>query len=127
MSAKTQPKPKPNAKTEPVMQRKAGGKSASRILAAVHETAEDLQRLGFIDKRKQRQLEALCLEPIPPYDGHQIRALRERVNLSQTVLASVLNTSASTVRKWEIGEKHPSGPSLKLLNLLDRKGLEAVL
>lgn len=43
------------------------------------------------------------------------------------VLAAVLNTSASTVRKWEIGEKQPSGPSLKLLNLIDRKGLEAVL
>ncbi|MGH8590636.1 MAG: helix-turn-helix domain-containing protein, partial [Gammaproteobacteria bacterium] len=43
------------------------------------------------------------------------------------VLAAVLNTSLSTVRKWEIGEKHPSGPSLKLLNLIDRRGLDAVL
>ena len=102
-------------------------KARSRILEAVHETTEDLQRLGFIDKRKQRKFDALCLDPIPPYDGEQIRALRERVKLSQAVLASVLNTSPSTVRKWEIGEKHPSGPSLKLLNLLDRKGLEAVL
>ena len=47
--------------------------------------------------------------------------------MSQAVLASILNTSLSTVRKWEIGEKHPSGPSLKLLDLLERKGLEAVL
>jgi putative transcriptional regulator len=47
--------------------------------------------------------------------------------LSQAVLTSVLNTSISTVRKWEIGDKHPSGPSLKLLNLLDRKGLEALI
>ena len=43
------------------------------------------------------------------------------------MLAAGLNTSLSTVRKWEGGEKHPSGPSLKLLNLLERKGLEAVL
>jgi putative transcriptional regulator len=102
-------------------------KAKSRILEAVHETAADLDRLGFIDKRKQQKLEALCLEPIPPYDSAKIRALREHLKLSQAVLASVLNTSTSTVRKWEIGEKHPSGPSLKLLNLLDRKGLEAVL
>ena len=102
-------------------------KPPSRILAAVHETAADLQRLGFIDKRKQQKLEVLCLAPIPSYDSAQIRALREQLKLSQTVLASVLNTSPSTVRKWEIGEKHPSGPSLKLLNLLERKGLEAVL
>jgi len=31
------------------------------------------------------------------------------------------------VRSWEQGDKRPSGPSLKLLNLIDRKGLEAVL
>ena len=55
------------------------------------------------------------------------RALREQLQLSQAVLASVLNTSISTVRKWEVGDKRPSGPSLKLLDLIARKGLEAVL
>lgn len=109
------------------MATKPKAQAKSRILEAVHDTAADLERLGFIDKRKQQKLEVLCLEPIPPYDSERIRALREHLKLSQTVLASVLNTSASTVRKWEIGEKHPSGPSLKLLNLLERKGLEAVL
>jgi len=102
-------------------------KAKSRILDAVRETATDLHRLGFIDRRKQQKLDILCLEPIPPYDSARIRALREHLKLSQTVLASLLNTSPSTVRKWEIGEKHPSGPSLKLLDLLERKGLEAVL
>jgi putative transcriptional regulator len=53
--------------------------------------------------------------------------LRQSLQLSQAVLAAVLNTSISTVRKWELGDKHPSGPSLKLLSLLERKGLEAVL
>lgn len=106
---------------------RAKPQAKSRILEAVHETASDLQRLGFIDKRKQQKLDVLCLEPIPPYDSERIRALREHLKLSQAVLASVLNTSASTVRKWEIGEKHPSGPSLKLLDLLERKGLDVVL
>ena len=55
-------------------------------------------------------------------DEKNIRALRDHLNLSQ----AVLNTSLSTVRKWEIGGKLPCDPSLKLLNLLDRKGLEAV-
>jgi putative transcriptional regulator len=71
--------------------------------------------------------DVLCLEPVPQYQSEQIRALRESLNLSQAVLAAVLNTSLSTVRKWEVGDKHPSGPSLKLLHLLERKGLEAVL
>jgi len=102
-------------------------KSPSRILQAVHETAADLHRLGFIDKRKMQRFDALCIEPVPDYDGEKIRALRDHLNLSQAVLAAVLNTSVSTVRKWELGDKHPSGPSLKLLSLLERKGLEAVL
>jgi putative transcriptional regulator len=102
-------------------------KPKSRILEAVHVTASDLHRLGFITKRKMREFDALCLVPVPDYDSKKIRALRDHLQLSQAVLAAVLNTSLSTVRKWEIGEKHPSGPSLKLLSLLDRKGLEAVL
>ncbi len=102
-------------------------KAKSRIFEAVHETARDLHRLGFIDKRKMRKFDVLCLDPIPEYDSEKIRALRDHLQLSQSVLAAVLNTSLSTVRKWELGDKHPSGPSLKLLNLLDRKGLESVL
>ena len=106
---------------------KTKSRAKSRIFEAVHETASDLHRLGFIDKRKMRKFDALCLDPIPQYDGEKIRALRDHLQVRQAVLAAVLNTSLSTVRKWEVGDKHPSGPSLKLLNLLDRKGLEAVI
>jgi putative transcriptional regulator len=101
-------------------------KPRSKILDAVHETARDLHSAGFIDKRRMREYDALCLSPVPEYSSAKIRALRDRYKLSQAVLASVLNTSLSTVRQWEIGDKHPSGPSAKLLNLLDRKGLEAL-
>lgn len=102
-------------------------RDSSRILEAVHDTAGDLHRAGFIDMRRMRHFDVLCLDPIAAYSSESIRALRERYQLSQAVLASVLNTSPSTVRQWEIGAKHPSGPSLKLLNLLDRKGLDALL
>ena len=102
-------------------------KAKSQILDAVYETAADLYHLGFIDKRKMQKYAILCLEPIPAYDSKKIRALRAHLQVSQVVFAAVLNTSPSTVRKWEIGEKQPSGPSLKLLNLIDRKGLDAVL
>lgn len=50
-----------------------------------------------------------------------------RHKLSQAVFASVPNTSLSTVRQWEIGDKRPSGPSLRLLSLLDEKGLEVLI
>jgi putative transcriptional regulator len=102
-------------------------KAPNRILGAVHETARDLHAAGFIDKRRMREYASLCAEAIPEYSSKKIRALRARHKLSQAVLASVLNTSVSTVRQWEIGEKRPSGPSVKLLSLLDRKGLEALL
>jgi putative transcriptional regulator len=102
-------------------------KTKSRLLEAAHETAQDLHRLGFIDKRKMSKFDALCIAPVADFDSVKIRDLRLSLQLSQAVLAAVLNTSISTVRKWELGDKHPSGPSLKLLSLLERKGLEAVL
>ena len=97
------------------------------LCKAVHESASDLQRLGFIDKRRMQKYDALCLEPVQDYDATKVKALRERLHLSQAVLASLLNISTSTVRKWEVGDKRPSGPSQKLLDILERKGLEAVL
>lgn len=106
---------------------KTKAKTKSRILDAVHETAGDLRRLGFIDKRKMQKYDAMSLEPVLEFDAAKIKALRVRLQVSQTVLASVLNTSPSTVRKWEIGDKKPSGPSQRLLDLLERKGLEVVL
>lgn len=102
-------------------------KPKSTILAAVHETAGDMHRLGFIDKRRMQKYDALCLAPVPEFTAETIKAVRSRYKISQAVLASVLNTSVSTVRQWEIGDKHPSGPSAKLLDLLDRKGLEALI
>ncbi len=105
--------------------RRVAAKTA--LLDAMHETASDLHRLGLIDMHKMKKMDALCLEPVPAYSAQDIKTLRTQNNLSQAVLASVLNTSLSTVRQWEIGHKHPSGPSLKLLSLLQRKGLDAVV
>ncbi len=102
-------------------------KSKNTILEAVYETTADLHKAGFIDKRRMRHFEALCLSPVPEYSSDTIKAVRERYKISQAVLASVLNTSLSTVRQWEIGQKHPSGPSAKLLDLLERKGLQALI
>jgi len=102
-------------------------KTTSRILNTVHETARDFHASGFIDMKRMRQYDALCLDPIPEFTSNKIRALRSRNKLSQAVFASVLNTSLSTVRQWEGGKKHPSGPSLKLLSLLDRKGLDVLM
>jgi putative transcriptional regulator len=99
----------------------------SRILSEVHETAASLHRSGAIDKQTMREFYALALPQVRDLSPKQIRALRARTGMSQAVFAAFLNTSVSTVQKWEIGEKKPSGPSLKLLNVIDQKGVDALV
>lgn len=99
----------------------------SRISKAVHAAATDLYELGIIDVRRMREYDLLCSSPVPCYSPAAVKAIRTRLKVSQAVLAEVMNVSASAVRKWEIGEQSPSGASAKLLQLLDRKGLEVLL
>lgn len=68
----------------------------------------------------------LSVSPVPDYDPAAIKALRKKLQISQEMLATILNTSLSTVRQWEIGIKRPGGTSAKLLDLLDRKGIEVL-
>ncbi len=99
----------------------------SEAMASVHEAISDLHGIGLVDKATMRRFDELCLTLVPEYSPDEIKSLRERLNISQAVLASVINASANSIQKWERGVKKPSGTALKLLNLLDRKGLESVI
>jgi putative transcriptional regulator len=99
---------------------------AKKILDAVHQTAKGLRKAGTMDAKTMREFDALCLPPVKEYSAAQIKRLRTRNKASQAVFAAYLNTSPSTVQKWEQGQKKPNGPSLKLLNLVAQKGLEAL-
>lgn len=99
----------------------------SRILGEMHETAKGLHAAGIVDKRSMHEFDLLCDLDIAPMPAQKIKSLRENAHVSQAVFAAILNISVSTVQKWEIGDKRPGGASLKLLSLIDRKGLEAVL
>lgn len=96
------------------------------ILESVHEGAQDLHKAGVMDEVTLRDFDALCLPPVKVYSAEQIRRIRVRNKASQAVFALYLNTSKSTVQKWEQGAKKPNGPSLKLLSLVDQKGLEVL-
>jgi putative transcriptional regulator len=96
------------------------------VLASVHETARGLHAVGLMDKATMREFDALCLTPVEPLTPGQIRELRERENVSQPVFAHYLNVRKEAVSKWERGEKKPDGPSLKLLNLVRARGLDAI-
>jgi len=99
---------------------------AKSILKSVHETANGLHKAGAMDEVTMREFDALCLPPVKNFTPAQIKRLRRRYKASQSVFAAYLNTSPSTVQKWEQGQKKPNGPSLKLLNIVDEKGLEAL-
>ena len=96
------------------------------ILDAVHDSAKDLHEAGVMKEATLREFDALCLPPVKEYTAVQIRRIRTRNRASQGVFAAYLNTSVSTVQKWEQGQKKPNGPSLKLLNLVAEKGLEVL-
>ena len=98
----------------------------SESLGAVHQTASDLHDARLMDKRTLRKFDELCLTPVRPMQPDEIRSLRERERVSQAVFALHLNVSTGLVSQWERGEKHPAGTSLKLLALVQEKGLEAV-
>ena len=101
-------------------------KYKSNAMAAIHETMQALRDVGAIDKRTMRRFDEACLTPIRPLKPKEIRAIREREHVSQTVFANYLNVTSSLVSKWERGEKRPSGPSLKLLTLVEKGGLAVV-
>lgn len=101
-------------------------KYKSDAMAAIHEMMEDLHIGGVVDKQTMRHFDEACLTPIRPLKPAEIKAIREKEHVSQTVFANYLNVTSSLVSKWERGEKRPSGASLKLLSLVEKNGLAAV-
>jgi len=93
------------------------------ILEVVHESAKGLFDIGLIDAKTMHSFDKKCLAPVKKLSPRQIKQIRLREKVSQPVFAEYLNASASTVKKWETGEKHPTGPALKLLNIVAEKGL----
>jgi len=94
----------------------------SEALEAVYQSAQALARVGAMDKATLREFDAACFAAPPALEPGQIRALREQCHASQGVFARLLNTSASTVQKWESGTKRPGGVALKLLDVVSRHG-----
>ena len=103
-----------------------GKRYRSDAMAAIHETMEALHKIGAVDKQTMRHFDEACLTPVQSLTPRQIKALREREHVSQTVFANYLNVTPNLVSKWERGEKRPSGPALKLLSIVDKHGLTAV-
>lgn len=95
-------------------------------MRSIHEAASDLHASGGMDRMTMRRFDLLCLTPIQKMTAKRIRELRKREKASQAVFAAYLNVTPSLVSKWERGEKNPQGPSLKLLSLVEKNGLEMI-
>ena len=96
------------------------------VLKVVHETARRLRDAGLMDAKTMRDFDVLYLPKVRILTASQIKRIRERNKASQAVFAAYLNTSVSTIQKWERGEKKPNGPSLKLLNLVAERGIQVL-
>jgi len=99
----------------------------SKILQNVHETAKGLHKIGVMNKVTMRKFDALCLPEVRVLTAKQILSLRLKNGVSQAVFAKYLNTSPSSLRQWEQGVNKPTGTALKLLNLVEQKGLEILV
>jgi putative transcriptional regulator len=105
---------------------------SARFKREMTETVEDLRAIGAMDettyKRTLRDLnEESADEVIVPLTGSDIRAIREHAHVSQAYLAKFLNLSVDHVSKLERGAVRPTGALLAMLNVIRRKGLEAIL
>ena len=97
------------------------------IAESVTSTIKDLNKSGLVDDITMKNIEKLCLPEVREYSPEQIVSIRKKLKLSQSALASVFNISPSTVQKWEGGSKKPTGASRKLLDVVDRKGIEILI
>jgi putative transcriptional regulator len=101
-------------------------KFKSDAFEAIHSSAQALFKVGAIDKATLRNFDESCLVAPSALEPEQIKKLREQNNVSQPVFARFLNTTESTVQKWESGAKRPSGMALKLLEVVRKHGLKVL-
>lgn len=99
----------------------------SPALLAVHETASGMYRAGVIDQTTMREFDVLCLPEVPSYGPDEVRAIRMKCQASQAVFAKCFNVTVSSVQKWETGAKKPGAIACKLLNLVDKQGIDILL
>jgi putative transcriptional regulator len=114
------------------MKNKAKAPKQSRLMREMLETAKDMHAIGIMDdaaysKITMRQLNKAEAATLAPLSGEEIRALREQANMSQAVFAHLLNVTVGYVSKLEREAQRPTGTALVLLNVIRRKGIEAIL
>lgn len=53
---------------------------------------------------------------------HEVKQIREDLNLSQEEFARLLWSKTETIRSWETGRRQPGGPACKLMLQIKKEG-----
>jgi putative transcriptional regulator len=113
------------------MIKKSKKAKTSRLTRELLETAREMNASGLLTKAAHEKITMRHMGTAPavavPLTGKEIKALREKARLSQAVFANYLNLTPGYVSQLERGAKHPTGPALVLLDIIRRKGIEAIL
>jgi putative transcriptional regulator len=108
-------------------------KTNRRLTEELLETAQDMRASGLLSKAAHEKStvrhlgEGLSASKPVALSGKEIRAMREKAHLSQAVFAHYLKLTVGYVSQLERGAKRPTGPALVLLDVIRRKGIEAIL
>jgi putative transcriptional regulator len=93
--------------------------AADEVLETAHGLAAALPCVGAMDALDMRAMDRLWLPPRPECDSAAVKRIRAATRMSQPVLARLMGVDKSAVAQWERGAKRPSGPALRLLEVLD--------
>ena len=70
------------------------------------------------------RIKTYMILPVKEYTNVEIRDIRKRAGMTQSVFASYMGVSKKTVEAWECGRTHPTGPAFRLLDILATEDLE---
>lgn len=106
---------------------KKNDRTKKRLLQEAHEMVKDLHDVGIADFATMREFDALCVSKTHNLSPSKIKKIRRCAGVSQAVFAKIINVSVAAIKQWERGERKPSGAALKLLNLVETKGVNVIL
>lgn len=106
---------------------KKNDQTKKRLLKEAHEMAQALHEAGIAGLATMREFDAFCITETHQLSASKIKKIRRCAGVSQAVLAKIINVSVAAIKQWERGERKPNGAALKLLTLIETKGLEVVL
>ena len=96
----------------------------SEAFEAIHSSAKALHKINAIDKKTMRHFDSTCFMETQEISPEDIKAIRDKEKVSQPVFAQYLGLSKHIVSAWERGVKKPRGSSLRLLQIINKHGLD---